>query len=478
MPYSKTVKVLIIDDDEDDYFIISDYIRSIAGATFAIDWCRDYGSALKQIGENSHDIYFIDYRLGAETGLTLLEEAKSLGCDSPIVLLTGKGNREIDLEAMRKGATDYLDKSELNSEKLDRCIRYSLDHTASLRALRQSENKYRNLFESSRDALFIADNGLQFTEVNEAATSLFGVDEHALIGDNLFNFISNDSEKGLITKFLAPDDNFAEMEVDIVAHDKQVRTCILSVSLQKNEQDHQFVHGILHDISNMKEAEKINIHAQKLAANERLVRILAHEIRNPLNNIRLSADHLKVPNEKEKGLVSIIQRNSIRINQIITELLDSTKLADLVFERHALQDILDESLSNAMDRINLQKVTVHKSYTEIPIVIIGDKPKLKIAFNNILINAIEAMEPEKGQLEIGIHDKNEKVAVSVKDNGKGIAKEHLSKLFEPFFTMKKNGMGLGLSSAYSIIQSHKGTLQVESETNQGTKFIIHFAKAE
>src|SRR5205085_1367739 len=133
------IKILIIDDDEDDYFIISDYINEIAKNKFIIDWCNNYKAAIEKFKANEHDIYFVDYRLGNETGLELLKEAIRLGCDDPIILLTGKGNKAIDIEAMKAGATDYLIKSELNTEKLERCVRYSLDRASSLKTIRQSE---------------------------------------------------------------------------------------------------------------------------------------------------------------------------------------------------------------------------------------------------------------------------------------------------------------------------------------------------
>ena len=101
-------------------------------------------------------------------------------CDSPIVLLTGKGNKAIDIKAMQSGATDYLVKSDLNAEKLERCIRYSLDRAESLRELKARENKYRNLFKGSRDAVFIADKNLFFTECNQATSFLFGFENGEL----------------------------------------------------------------------------------------------------------------------------------------------------------------------------------------------------------------------------------------------------------------------------------------------------------
>ena len=95
-------KILIIDDDEDDYFITSDYIKDIPGQSFVLDWCPQYETGLARILERAYDIYLIDYRLGAHTGLDLIRSAIAHHCDEPLVLLTGKGNQKIDMEAMIK----------------------------------------------------------------------------------------------------------------------------------------------------------------------------------------------------------------------------------------------------------------------------------------------------------------------------------------------------------------------------------------
>jgi PAS domain S-box-containing protein len=477
----RQIKILIIDDDEDDYFIISDYLKEIDHTRFIVDWCNNYHSAIEQIHLATHDIYFVDYRLGNKTGLDLLKEAIHLQTDRPIILLTGKGNKAIDIEAMKSGATDYVIKSELNSEKLERCIRYSLDRAASLRTIKESENKYRNLFTGSKDSLFIADKKLFFKEVNQAAANLFAIDGSDLNQVSLFDFIPDPLLKKKIKSALQENKNINELEIEIKNSHEEKRACILSILLESKTVGEDLVHGIIHDITNIKKAEQINLQSAKLAANERLVRILAHEIRNPLNNIQLSADNLETilnASGNEKAMIGIIQRNTIRINEMITELLESTKTLDLDFKKHSLQEVVEESLSVASDRINLQKITLNKAFLPSPLYVLADKSKLQIAFSNILINAVESMEMQKGELCVSINEAPNSYRVSIKDNGKGIAQEHLSKIFDPFFTMKKNGLGLGLSAAYGIFQSHKATMQVESMVNNGTTFILDFNKSE
>ncbi len=475
---SEKIRIAIIDDDEDDYFLISDFIRDIDGKQFIIDWFKDYESALQDIRSKSHHLYFVDYFLGNKTGLDLLKEAASIKFDRPIVLLTGFGSKAIDVQAMECGATDYLVKSELNTEKLERCIRYSLERTTFLEELKAREMKYRNLFEGSKDAVFIADTDLAFTEVNHSATLLLESRSGILLGRNLYEFIDDDVQKARIRDLVRTAGNIDDLEIKIISDSKDAKTGLLSLYIQRYADQTPVVHGIIHDITNIKKAEMGNLQAEKLSANERLIRMLAHEIRNPLNNIILSVEQLLPDNEKEgeREFLNIIQRNSIRINQIITELLNLASPAELIFEKYSLQEIMDESLARASDRIKLHKIEVEKNYPSSPLIVAADKNKLIIAFTNILINAIEAMEINKGILAVHLDDSDNTYNISIKDNGRGIPKEYLTKLFDPFFTLKKGGMGLGLTASYSIIQSHKANMQVESNVNKGTKFLIRFHK--
>ncbi|MFI5129051.1 MAG: nitrogen regulation protein NR(II), partial [Chitinophagales bacterium] len=290
-------------------------------------------------------------------------------------------------------------------------------------------------------------------------------------------FIRNDRQKEFILSCLETGKTITDMEMEIENRDKETKSCLFSVSFQKHPDNKWLVHGIIHDITNLKKAELANLQAQKLAANERLMRIIAHEIRNPLNNISLSVQHfdnIAADPDMKKELVGIIQRNCNRINQSITELLDLTRSGELEFKKHTLQEIMNESIATVADRINLQNIRVEKKFEDGPLEISADKSKLKIAFSNILINAIEAMEENKGELAVSMHASPDTYTVSIKDNGIGISEENLPRLFEPFFTSKKNGMGLGLAASYSILQSHRASIQVESKVNKGTNFIINF----
>lgn len=121
------IKVLLVEDDEDDYVLTESLLSEINLGTYTLDWVTTYDSALEKIAENQHDVCLLDYHLGAHTGLELLREAKSKNYEIPIILLTGQGDQQTDVEAMRAGAADYLIKGELNTSLLERSIRYSLE---------------------------------------------------------------------------------------------------------------------------------------------------------------------------------------------------------------------------------------------------------------------------------------------------------------------------------------------------------------
>jgi signal transduction histidine kinase len=229
---------------------------------------------------------------------------------------------------------------------------------------------------------------------------------------------------------------------------------------------------------NMANAELIRMRSQeKFAATGRIARTIAHEVRNPLTNINLAADQLKSDHisedENSAFLFDMIQRNSNRINQLISDLLNSTKFAELSFEKLHINDLMDTVLKDAEDRIKLANIKVVRKYSNDICHIMVDKEKIKIAFLNIVINAVEAMEGKPdGQLTIETKTENNKCKIVISDNGVGMDEEALVRLFEPYFTSKSNGNGLGLTNTQNIILNHKGEISVQSGKNKGTSFTI------
>ncbi len=211
---------------------------------------------------------------------------------------------------------------------------------------------------------------------------------------------------------------------------------------------------------------------EKFAVSGRISRTIAHEIRNPLTNINLACEQINIAHDGDSEvLLEMIKRNSQRINDLITDLLNSTKFSDLNLQKVFIHSILDEALQLAGDRIDLNGIKIVKDYT-VPREVEIDSEKMKMAFLNIIINAIEAMEPGKGILEIKIANLEKNCLVTIKDNGSGMDKDSLLRIFEPYFTSKNEGNGLGLTHTQNIILNHKGKINVKSTPGIGTTFFI------
>ncbi len=146
------IRVMIVDDDEDDYILTEDLLQQIGRDRFAVEWVATGKTALEAMRSNAYDVFLLDYRLGAVTGLDILEQARTFGCTTPIILLTGQGDQEVDNHAVQAGAADYLVKGEINAPLLDRSIRYALERARSLDALRTAKaaaehaNRYKSMF--------------------------------------------------------------------------------------------------------------------------------------------------------------------------------------------------------------------------------------------------------------------------------------------------------------------------------------------
>jgi signal transduction histidine kinase len=214
---------------------------------------------------------------------------------------------------------------------------------------------------------------------------------------------------------------------------------------------------------------------EKFTATGRVARSIAHEVRNPLTNIALAAEQLQdmpIQNTESSMLLDMISRNGIRINQLISDLLNATKAIELNIKKTNINNVLDKALEMAADRIDLSQVKVEKNYAKEICDVSVDEEKMKIAFLNIIVNAIESMEKNKGILSLRTKNSGEACIIEIEDNGSGMDEDTLQKLFEPYFTNKPKGNGLGLTNCQNIILSHRGKIMVKSNLGKGTVFIV------
>src|SRR5580698_5601060 len=169
------VKVLLVDDDEDDFVITRALISEIGGQRYQLDWVSNYADALAAIQRREHDICLLDYRLGERTGLDLLRESRSFSLRPPMILLTGQGDQQIDLDAMKAGAADYLVKGQLTAHQLDRAIRYALERKRAEEHLRRERDLISRIMETSPVGIVVADQSGKITFANRCAEEVLGL---------------------------------------------------------------------------------------------------------------------------------------------------------------------------------------------------------------------------------------------------------------------------------------------------------------
>ena len=172
----ESLRILVVEDDEDDYFIAQ---RLLAKATVAtVDWARSYDEGLAAVTSVPYDVALVDYRLGAHNGLELLKEAAHRGFHTPFILLTGQGDRAVDLRAMTAGAADYLVKWEFDAPLLERSIRYALERERAQQRIREQAA----LLDKARDAISACDLEGRVIYWNKSAERLTGYSADAVMG--------------------------------------------------------------------------------------------------------------------------------------------------------------------------------------------------------------------------------------------------------------------------------------------------------
>lgn len=226
--------------------------------------------------------------------------------------------------------------------------------------------------------------------------------------------------------------------------------------------------------------------AEKSAVIGRLGSAIAHEIRNPLNYINLTLDHLRskfAPEEPERKttfikLTSQLKDEVARINQQITDFLNYSRPASANPRPVSARETVEESLRIVEGQAaeNDIKIAVVE-HEDVPL-IMGDPEFLRSVFNNLFINAVQAMGADGGKLAVRISPEGEFVKFEISDTGIGISEENRRKVFEPYFSTKETGTGLGLAIVQKVVEMHDGTVEVESKEGDGTKFTVRLPKSE
>jgi signal transduction histidine kinase len=225
----------------------------------------------------------------------------------------------------------------------------------------------------------------------------------------------------------------------------------------------------------LQNAQEEIVQSEKLAALGYLSAGMAHEIRNPLNSISLFVQLMRQTTTEPDQLdcQGKILKEVDRIDSIIRKLLDSSRRTRAISSCVQVNQVIDNAIAAFSPQIETRKIQVDRQYHCIPPPITADPAELEQIFTNLFLNSLDAMN-RGGRLVIELFEKNGKVIVRVCDNGSGIAEDVLSNIFDPFFSTKSRGTGMGLPVALRIARMYEGNMEVENSSPEGTTFRLEF----
>lgn len=425
-------------------------------------------------------------RLVAELDLRrdrLLEEERTTKPTAPAMLLTYAGLAIIAtallfwrlFRALRK-AEEAEAEIQRRMEQLDREVRTREFAERSLKRVLDSSPSGIMAFRSVRDGRgLIVD--FEWLLVNKKGEEMVERPAEELIGRRLLDRVPAMGESDLFQHYAA----VVESGDPYIAE----RTSYMREGMWLSIHAVRLLDGLVvtfTDISERKRAQELLAEGDRLALTGRIARTIAHEVRNPLTNLHMALEQLLDEVGPEKAAAAepfadILQRNMHRISKLITDLLESSKPRDLHLEPCAVDALLHEAVATVRDRIALQHMQVTVDVPDGLPRVMTDREMILVALTNLCINAVEAMEPAKGELRLSARAEHDRVQLRVEDNGKGIAPENIERLFQAFYSGRTGGMGLGLTTARTILHAHGVHIDVESAVGSGTSFILTFPLA-
>ena len=362
-------------------------------------------------------------------------------------------------------------------------------------ALRESEQKFRTLFEDSRDAIYITSREGLFIDINQAALDLFGYSREEMIGMNAKQTYVNDDDRRGFQQEMEEHGSVRHHEVKLRKKDGTEMYCMLTSSVRRaNDGSIIGYQGIIHDVTEQKRLEAKLHQAHKLKTIGTLAGGIAHDFNNLLMGIQGNAslmlfniDSSHEYYEKLKNIEKQVQSGA----RLTSQLLGYARKGKYEVKPIDLNQLVKET-SDTFGRTRKQ-VVIHREIADDLFAIEADPGQIEQVLLNLFVNAADAM-PDGGDLFLKTMNTTHKdmtgklyepkrgdyVMLAVTDRGMGINEETIEHIFDPFFTTKEmsRGTGLGLASAYGIIKAHGGYIDVESVNEQGTTFSIFLPASE
>jgi len=470
-------RILVVDDEER----IRDGCRMIlADIGFEVATADNGSKALQMIEEQHFDIILLDLMMPVISGFDVLYRVRDLHPDTVIIVITGYATIEHSVEAMKKGAFDFIPKP-FDPSQLRAVVGKALKYTRALQDIADSRSRLRMVMNRLTDGVMTTDDRKRIVLANPAFLHNIGFHGSDIVGQNTGDCINDANLGEMIEEALSmPLDTFVEISRELVFSDDEEERIFSARCTPFRGRTGQNLGTItvLHDITALKKIDEMK---------SDFVSMVSHEIRSPMNSLlaqlKIILDGLAgevTPKQRE-----ILERASGRmlsLSNMVSELLDLARIESGLITHEKEQVDISALLS---EQVRLHRASAADKSIAITFApddglpeIIANRRGIDEVFTNLITNAIK-YSPTGSEINITTAVENNYLVIGVADSGFGIPAEDLAKIFTRFYRVRdKNtrtihGTGLGLAIVKSIVEAHHGNIKVESEEGRGSTFIVH-----
>ncbi|NLI78669.1 MAG: response regulator [Candidatus Riflebacteria bacterium] len=473
-------RVLIIEDDPDSGNLL---VETLSVEGYEVRLATDGSSVLETVEEFRPDLVLLDVMMPSIDGLEmcrqlrLQESTRTL----PILFLTAKDDLSDKIKGFQAGGDDYITKPFIISELLAR-LQAHLRIQRLKRDLALSEERYRLLIENSPDGIVLLSPALELLFHNARFLEILrGQTQEALTGrvlQSLFPISELFAEISAIVERVKAAGGPAMKEATIAASNhRSVYLEIFGMPVHNQGGQVAMYQVVFRDITQRKRMEEALLQAEKINALGILTAGIAHEINNPLTGISNAIQILQrgtVAKKRQDELFGLVLDNIERIVRIVKDLRIFSHPHESAPALFPVNEAVAEMVSLARYQVGRARITLEMRPSPEALFLFGDRHQFQQVILNLVVNAIQAITAETGQVTASVQRQGEKAMITVEDTGSGISASQMSRIFDPFFTTKRDwkGTGLGLAVAYRIVQLFKGTLTVQSTVGVGSRFMI------